>query len=74
MGLVSSYNKKAFLFAEEGFHLVFIFYVFTPYDYLPPRFMPVVIIVVIMVLLIVIYNVCKVSRLFSNTQGLFYKL
>jgi len=27
-----------------------------------------------MVLLIVIYNVCKVSRLFSDLQGLFNKL
>lgn len=29
MGLVSSYNKKAFLFAEEGFHLVFILCFYT---------------------------------------------
>jgi hypothetical protein len=37
----------------------FGFYVFTPYDYLPPCFIPVVVIVVIMVLLLVILSAVK---------------
>jgi len=47
-----------------------LFLCFTPYDYLPPCFTPVVVIVVIMALLLFIYNACKVTGIFFNKQGL----
>ena len=66
ISILKSLNKERLpLF---GGRRSFGFYVFTPYDYLPPGFMPVVAVVVIMVLLLIIYNACKVSRLFFNKQ------
>jgi len=44
-------KQNAFLFVEEGVHVVFSFYVFIPYDYLPPWLLPVVVIVVVVVLI-----------------------
>ncbi|HEY2583591.1 MAG TPA: hypothetical protein VGI43_17395 [Mucilaginibacter sp.] len=45
---MSAIKQNALLFLEEGAHLVF--YIFTPYDYLPPRLIPVVVNVVDVVL------------------------
>jgi hypothetical protein len=60
-------NKKPSSF---GGRLSFGLLCFTPYDYLPPGFFPVVVDVVVVVLLLIIYNVCKVSRYFLNKQML----
>jgi len=50
-------NKNAFLFVGGRRSFGFFFMFFTPYDYLPPSFMPVVIIVVIMVPFVIILRV-----------------
>ena len=59
---------------EEGAHVV-CFYVFIPYDYLPPWLLPVVVIVVVVVFLIIIALWQQIKCLiFELTRIKFYFL